>query len=178
MVSNTRWQAISSFSPKVYLSASLASSYSSNGIIDYNTGTISYPGYTNQFKLNQYQFIGLTLSVPLFSKMSRIHQYQKTSIDRKDVQLKNEEENLADQNTRLTLDETAITLEQKQRLLMASAEASSVAFREQEMKFKEGHIDFYTYMNAMNARDAARLELLKNQVEQLVNTVQLAFWDH
>lgn len=177
MMANMRWQAMSNFSPKVYLNASLASSYSSNGIIDYNTGTISYPNYTTQFGLNQYQFIGLTLSVPIFQRMSRINQLQKTGIDRRDMELRNAEEELADQNMLANLGESAGILEQRHKLLTTSAEASDIAYREQEMKFKEGHTDFYTYMNSMNTRDAARLELLKNQVELLVNAVQLAFWD-
>lgn len=177
MFSNLRWQSISSFSPKVYLNASLSSSYSSNGIIDYNTGTISYPNYTTQFRLNQYQFVGLTFSVPIFQRMSRVFQYQKTQIDRKDMQVKNEQEDLVDNNTHMLLTESITVLEQRHKLLTTSAEASTIAFREQEMKFKEGHIDFYTYMNAMNTRDANQLELLKNKVEYLVTAVQLGFWE-
>lgn len=172
---NLRWQALSAFSPKLYFSASLASSYSSNGIVDYATGNISYPDYTTQFRLNGYQFAGLTLSVPLFNRMQRISNLQKTKIACRDTELRNAEETLADENARILLERNRHSLAQKQILLETSAEASETAYREQEMKFSEGHTDFYTYMNALNTRDAARLEVLKNQAERLVNTVERAF---
>lgn len=173
---NYSLSVLSDFSPKVYLNASIASSYSSNGIFDYNTGEISYPGYGPQFGQNAYQFIGLTLDVPLFKSMQRSYRYRKSKVDIAIQELTNHTQKLEDDNNLLNLQGTYASLQQQKSMLSTAAEAAGLSLKEQEAKFKQGQTDIYTYMLALDNYSSAELNLFKNEVERMVTQAQLSLY--
>lgn len=160
-----RNQLYSNFLPRVVLGGSLASNYSSNGIFDFNTGTVTYPTYLEQMRLNNYQIIGLTVQIPLFNKWSNYSSLKQSTLRVELKKIAVEQEKLELFNKTTNYCNTYSLLLQKKQALETALMAAQQAYKQIEIQYKAGESDFYAFLNALNKLNQCELDLVQNQFE-------------
>ncbi|HYG51123.1 MAG TPA: TolC family protein [Flavobacteriales bacterium] len=160
-----RKKTFANFLPTVSLSGTLASSYSSNGIFDYSSGIVLYPGYTEQLNLNFYQVIGLNVQIPVFSKMNSYYNVRQQTINTENKKLELEKEKLTVQNQLSTYLDNQKSIAQKQTALDKASIAANEAYRTGEIQYSKGGATFYDVLNALNKKNQAELDAWQNKVD-------------
>lgn len=157
--------SLSEFYPKVYLNASVASSYSSNGILDFSTGQVIYPSYGKQLNLNGYQFVGVSVQIPIFSGLKRYTQWQGAKLAKTSQELQTGVilNNMQLEIKRLKSDILSIikVIEMYKQQFISSELAYKMTVKNYEM----GESSFYDLLTSMNAMNQTQLDLLKSEYE-------------
>lgn len=135
--------------PQLTLSASLSSHYSSNDDLD----------YLDQIGQRVRRDVGLRLSVPLFNKfrVKNAIQVAEIGISDAELQLRQTNMNLNNQVQQAYLDLTA-----SQSAYFAAKEnlhALTQAFQFAETSYNSGNSDFYSYLESLNNKNRAELDL-------------------
>ncbi len=149
--------------PKLMLTATIGSSYSSNG------GEIRFDPVTNQFirtrtayheqiQDNFFQTVGVRLQIPVFT------QYQfKSNIERSRLEYERQSLLWEQQKNELLqqLEQTYFDFLAEQRnyqAVLKQLQAASVSYRYTKEQYELGKVDFITYLQSLNAYQEALLQ--------------------
>lgn len=148
-----------------YPTLSLGASYSNSF---YNHSGFANPSLKDQLNNNGRSNIGLSLSVPIFNRLSTTNTIKRSNINLETARLQLE-------NTRKMLYKeiqqawfNAKTAEEKYQASFETIRATQEAFRFTEEKFNSGRSTIYEY-------NEARMQLLKTRSEQLQAKYNLMF---
>lgn len=184
--------AYAQFSPRLTLNAGVNSNYTSNDRTSDSVGvgfsplrqfdatgslvsstflrqTISQEGnpvaYIQQIRQNQSEFIGINLSIPLFTgwQVQRNYQVAKIQTDNARLDYETRKNQLTLQVRQAYFD--VIAAQEQQQSLQRQAAALNEAFTAAEAQFNAGLIDFTQYLDALNNR--SRIE--QQQFQSLYN---------
>jgi len=136
--------------PRLSLTASLSSHYSSND---------AEHDYLNQIRQRMRRDVGLRLSIPLFNQFRVKNAIQTAEIGVSDAELslRQANMNLTNQVQQAYLDLTA-----SQSAYFAAKEnlnALAQAFQFAETSYNSGNSDFYSYLESLNNKNRAELDL-------------------
>ncbi len=164
----TRYQsklAFSEFYPKIYLNASVASSYSSNGILDFTTGQVIYPTYVKQLNLNAYQFVGVSVQIPIFGGLKRYTQWQGVKLAKASQELQ----------TKIVLNNSQLEIKRLKSDIMSVIKvmemykeqfiSSELAYKMTTRNYEMGESSFYDLLASMNTMNQTQLDLVKSEYE-------------
>lgn len=160
-----------------YPTLSLGASYSNAYYHTYNLEGSSNPSFSSQLSNNGSESVGLNLSIPLFNRMATRNQVRMARLDIENQQLQLD-------NTRLILYKeiqqayyNAVAAHEKYRSSEKSVEASQIAFRYEEQKYKAGKSTSYQF-NDIKTRLAKSLsEVLQAKYDFIFRSKILDFYN-
>ncbi|MDX5348220.1 MAG: TolC family protein [Hymenobacteraceae bacterium] len=152
-------------SPTLTLTGSIGSSYSSNGLFDPETRRIVPTPYFDQLDQNLFQVLTLRLNIPVFNGLSAHYNNQLARL-----QLRNAELNYSttEQQLRQTVQQAyhdVVTAKQKYQTVQTELEAVQKSFDYAKRKYDSGSIDFFVYLETLNNKSKAEVQLLQSQYE-------------
>ena len=147
----------SQYYPTINFNAGYSNSYYYNYNIE--NGDNKNVSFTNQLKNNGSEFIGLSLSIPVFNRFSVRNQIRqsKLNIDSNKLQLENAKLILYKEIQQAYFN--AVASEDKFKSAAKSVEASQIAFDHEQIKYESGKSTVLEYNNA-------RLRLEKSLSEE------------
>lgn len=153
--------ASGAFSPSLRADFSLYSGY--YGTERDEAGRIT--AFDRQMKNNLKKYIGLSLSVPLFSGLSRLTSVRKEKFRLQQVQNDNEQQRLA---LFKEIEEACLSLQAaagEHRQARLQLDAATTTLRENEEKWEEGLISVFELMEKRNMYIAAKAELSRTRLQ-------------
>ena len=146
--------------PTLTFTASLYSSYSSNGVLkSFVTGPEKTP-YFEQMKLNRGEFIALTLSIPVFNnyKAATNAQTAKINLQNTEIEYLKQRNNLIKKIQQAWLDASGARAKYDASEMQLQSLSENFTFA--ETRYEKGVIDFYTYIEILNNKTAAEVQKL------------------
>ena len=145
--------------PSLSLSAGISTSY-------YKTLTGGYTAtaFSEQFKNNRGEYVSATLSIPIFSNLSRLSgkNRAKYAYEQAKEQLNEENRRLHDEILSAVIDRDGYAAEISS--LQAKTDADAEAFRLNKRKYEEGLLSLIDLQLTANTYFSSRVELLQKQM--------------
>ena len=147
--------------PTVTAFGQIGSRYSSNGARNPETGDIS-PNATlrNQLDWNYYQYANLSLSIPIFSRFQNENTIQTAKINMHNAELDLEQAELTVTNTVQTIYLDLVSAQETYVAAKENLEALDQSFQFINRRYETGNTDFYTYLESLNNKNRAEIELV------------------
>jgi outer membrane protein len=145
------------FVPSLRLSAGISNYYYRH------FGSTNLP-YSEQMDLNFGQYVGVTLSIPLFSGLSQITTLKKAKNRRLDTQLAYDDRL---QELRISIEQAVIdcrNLSKEAVKMEEKAVSDSIAYTFAKRKYKEGLMSFLDMQQTANTWYESQAELLKTRL--------------
>lgn len=145
--------------PELYLSGGIASRYSSNGAFDPVVGEVVPRPYFDQLDLNRYEYFAVGIRLPLFNQLRIKNQVELAEIDLSNAALSYKQDKMYLENQ---LQQAYLDLLAAQSTYQAASEnltALEQSYRFAEKSYGSGNTDFYSYLESLNNRDQAQLNL-------------------
>lgn len=157
------------FLPSLSMNAGLGSNYytSSRGASD---------GFGSQIRNNFSQYVGLSLNIPVFSRLSNRNGVRSAQISylNQQLQLENAQKSLYKEIQQAYY--SAVASEAKLTSSIAAESSSHEAFRIAELKYQEGKAGITEYNEAKNRWTASASNLTQARYEYLYQTKILDFY--
>lgn len=145
--------------PTLSLNTGISTSY-------YNilNGTYSVPGFGDQFRNNLGQYVAATLSIPIFSCLSRISSRNRAryAYEQAKEQFNEERRHLHDDIAAAVIDRDGYASEI--RSLTAKVDADAEAYKLNVRKYEEGLLSLIDLQLSANSYFSSRIELLQKQM--------------
>lgn len=167
--------ALAGLLPRLNLIAGVASNYSSNGIFDPEQGVV-YPSFGQQLKSNFYQYVGLSLQVPLVAAMQN---YFNPAIQRHNyfnAQLQYAQAQQQATTEYNTLINNVALVDKKRDVAATKLSAAQEAYRVAQANYNAGAINFYDYILSLNNQTQAELDVLQTDIEKAILGRQVELW--
>lgn len=148
-------ESFSSLSPTLTASAGIGSIYSSN-ILDENENTINYGTQIND---NRSESVGFNLNIPIFNRFRSKNTIQVARLNMLNADIA---QNEVEQNVKNNVQQVYLDLVAAQETYRASQEnlkALDQSFKFVKQRYEEGLTDFYTYLESLNNKNRAEIEL-------------------
>lgn len=147
--------------PTVSLFARIGSSYSSNGARNPENG-VNDPNATfeDQMNWNRYDYVNLSVSLPIFYNWRLRNSTQVAKINRENASLDLKQTELDMTNT---IQQVYLDLVSAQETYKAAEEnlmALNQSFEYVATRYENGNTDFYTYLESLNNKNRAEIELV------------------
>ena len=147
--------------PSLAASAGLGSRYSSNGARNPETGEIEFNAdYITQMDYNFAQSAGITLSIPLFNNYRAGNNVQnaRVGVANAELSVQQAEQNVTNVIQQVYLD--LIAAQTTYRTALENLEALDQTFEFMKRRFETGNTDFYTYLESLNNKNRAEIQLI------------------
>ncbi len=161
--------AQSGYYPKLNLSAGYSTNY-------YNSSSFESPSFKSQFKNNASQSINLSLSVPIFDRLST-----RNSVRQARIGVKKQELALAKRKQDLYKEiqqayYNALAAQKKYSATELTVEASKAAYDNTRKQFEAGRISNLDLTNAQNRLDEAQSNLAQSKYDFIFRCYILNFY--
>ena len=166
--------------PKLSLQLGLGTGFSTmrqRGTLN-SAGQLEYSkaGFGYQVKDNLNQYIGLSLSIPVFNGMTT-----QMSINRAKINLQNAQiaEQVERNNLRKIISQAVLDLElsiDQFKATNAAFEASQVAFRSVEKRYNVGLVNSLTLSQAQTNRNVAEIDLIRSKYDTIFKNKVIQFY--
>jgi outer membrane protein len=147
--------------PTLTASGGFFSRYSSNGARNPETGEIEFDAdYLTQMDYNFGQTAGITLRIPVFNRYSTMTNIQVAKINRANAELSNQQ---SYQDVVNAVQSVYLDLVAAQTTYISARdnlEALDQSFQFMEKRYETGNTDFYTYLEALNNKNRAEIQLI------------------
>lgn len=145
--------------PTLSLSAGISTSY-------YKTisGGYASPNFREQFKNNRGEYVAASLSIPIFSGLSRLSEKKRAryAYEQAKEQLDEQKRKLHDEIVAAVMDRDGYAMEIAS--LKAKTEADAEAYRLNTRKYEEGLLSLIDLQLSANTYFSSRVELLQKQM--------------
>ena len=147
--------------PTVSAFGRVGSNYSSNGARNPSTGEYEPNAtFSEQIEYNEFQYVNFSLSIPIFTRFQTSNNIQTSKVTMANAELDvasaiNTMTNLV-QSVYLDL----VSAQQTYKSAKENLEATSQTFEFMKKRFETGNTDFYTYLESLNNKNRAELELV------------------
>lgn len=139
----------------------LGSNFSSNGARNPSTGLFEEnAAFMDQMDYNKFQYLNVSMQIPIFSRFQTTNSIQAAK-----VSMANSELDVSSSIFDITtLVQTAyldlVNAQETYRSAKENLEATSQTFEFMKKRFETGNTDFYTYLESLNNKNRAELELV------------------
>lgn len=149
-----------SFMPIVSAFYSYSSSYSSNGAINPSSGTFDADAkFFTQLDYNVQPSIGIEFSIPIFNRFTNRAQYQAAKINMYNSQLEIEQAKINITNTIQQVYQDLIATQSSYLAATENLNTLEQSFQYVKKRYETGNTDFYTYLESLNNKNRAEIEL-------------------
>ncbi|WP_170147962.1 TolC family protein [Marinoscillum furvescens] len=146
--------------PSVNLYGELGSRYSSQGAANPNNDLIPEKApYFDQMNWNQYEFISLSVNVPIFSRYQNSNVIQNAKLNMLNAELAEEQARQQFTNAVQQVYLDLVASQENYRTAVENLEALEQSFDFVKKRYETGNTDFYTYMESLNNKNRAELQL-------------------
>ena len=155
--------------PSLALQAGVGSNY-------YNTSGFQSDGFFKQMKNNFSQYIGLSLSVPIFNRFETRNSIRSAELNRslQQLSLDNTKKNLYKEIQQAYY--TAVNAQEKYRSSQQALRSNEEAFRLMSAKYEHGKANITEFNEAKNTLLRAQSDLLRARYEYIYQQALLDFY--
>ena len=149
--------------PSISINAGISTSYYKNLSVDY-----AVPTFGDQFRNNMGEYISATLSIPIFSGLSRLSGKNRAryAYEQAKEQANEQRRRLHDDVVSAVMDRDGYAMEIQS--LQARVEADAEAFRLNKRKYEEGLLSLIDLQISANTYYSSRVEMLQKQMLYLL----------
>ena len=140
--------------PVVSASASYGSFYSSSNDAE---------GYLGQLDLNDQKFVGFNLSVPIFNRYRIKNNIQVSKINMLNNELAQDQARLDLINNIQSAYQNLLAAQSTHNAAKENLVALDQSFRFSQTSYNSGNLDFYTYLESLNNKNTAEIELISSK---------------
>lgn len=161
-----------------YPQLSLGASYSNSYYHTYNLGAgESNPSFSTQLSRNGSESVGLSLSIPVFNRLSTRNQVRsaRISVENQELVLENIRQNLYKEIQQAYYN--AVAAHEKYLSSEKSVEASQIAFRYEEQKYNAGRSTSYQFNDAKTRLAKSLSEAAQAKYDFIFRTKILDFYN-
>ncbi|MEO9478104.1 MAG: TolC family protein [Cyclobacteriaceae bacterium] len=150
----------SALMPTVSLYGEIGSRYSSQGAANPETLNAEKAPYITQMDWNQYKFVGAFVNIPIFTKFQTSSNIQRSKLNMLNAELgaKQAEQDLTNSVQRVYLD--LVLSQESYRTAEENLTALEQSFEFVKKRYETGNTDFYTYLESLNNKNRAEIELV------------------
>ncbi|MEM6830601.1 MAG: TolC family protein [Bacteroidota bacterium] len=155
--------------PTVAFFGRIGSNYSSNGARNPETGDFEEnASFQDQLEFNQFEYVNFSLSIPIFSRYERTTDVQVAKVNYVNAELDKKQavNNITNTVQQVYLD--LIAGQQTYQSAVENMEAQESSFRFIKKRFDVGNTDFNAYLESLNNKNAAEIQLLSSKYEILL----------
>jgi len=149
--------------PTISVLGVYGSNYSSNGAFNPDvTGDEAFEAdatFLEQMGYNEFQFLRLSLSMPIFNRLRNHNTIQTAKLSMANAELDNQQARINTTNTVQTVYLDLIAAQNTYRSASENLEALQQSFDFMEKRFQTGNTDFYTYLESLNNKNRAEVQL-------------------
>lgn len=147
--------------PTLTLSGAIGSNYSSNGARNPSTGEFEpQADVWDQLNYNEFEYINFSLSIPIFSRFRNGNSIQLSKISYANAELALQEAYNDITNLVQAAYLDLVSAQNTYATAKENLEVSEQSFQFMKKRFETGNTDFYTYMESVNVRNRAQMELV------------------
>ena len=137
------------------------SNYSTNGAFNPTTDQFeSDATFFDQMDFNQFEYLNFSLSLPLFSRFQNHNAIQVAKLNMANAELDTQQANLTATNTVQTVYLDLIAAQNTYRSASENLVALQQSFEFMEKRYQTGNSDFYTYLESLNNKNRAEVQLV------------------
>ncbi len=146
--------------PRVAAVGQLGSNYSSNGA--YNPATQEADpdaSFRDQMRWNEYRYLGFTLNIPVFTRWQTNTNVQAARVNmyNSDLDVKQAQQTITNTIQQVYMDLRAA--QSTYNAAQENIEALTQSFNFSETRYNAGNTDFYTYLESLNNKNRAEIQL-------------------
>ncbi|MEQ9375579.1 MAG: TolC family protein [Imperialibacter sp.] len=146
--------------PRISAVGSYGSSYSSNGA--YNPEADRQDpdaSFRQQMRWNEYKYLGLNLSIPIFTRWQTASNIQSARVNmyNSELDVKQSEQTVTNTIQQVYMDLKAAY--STYNAAQENIEALTQAYNFSETRYQAGSTDFYTYLESLNNKNRAEIQL-------------------
>ncbi len=149
--------------PRFFAQGGIGTRYSSNGSLNPESGNFDPDvGYFDQLNFNEYEFVNLTLQVPIFNRYQANNNVEIAKLNLENAQLIEDQARLDFDNN---IQQAYLNLMNAQSNYLAAKEnhaALEQSFKYSEASYNAGRNDFYTYLQALNNLTRGEITLINS----------------
>ncbi len=146
--------------PTISVLGVYGSNYSSNGAFNPETDDFETDAtFFEQLGYNEFQFLRFDLNLPLFTRFNNHNRIQTAKLALANAELDNEQARLNVTNTVQTVYLDLINAQATYRSAHENLESLKQSFDFMQKRFETGNSDFYTYLESLNNKNRAEIEL-------------------
>ncbi len=146
--------------PTISVLGVYGSNYSSNGAFNPETDDFETDAtFFEQLGYNEFQFLRFDLNLPLFTRFNNHNRIQTAKLALANAELDNEQARLNVTNTVQTVYLDLINAQATYRSAHENLESLRQSFDFMQKRFETGNSDFYTYLESLNNKNRAEIEL-------------------
>lgn len=150
--------------PTITAFGRIGSNYSSNGARNPTNGDFEPDAsFSRQMEFNEFEYVNFSLNIPIFSRYQTSNNIQIAKVGMANAELGVSQA----MNTITNLVQTAyLDLVSAQNTYISAKEnlaATTQTFEFMKKRFETGNTDFYTYLESLNNKNRAELELINSK---------------
>ncbi len=146
--------------PTVAVFGSIGSSFSSNGAFNPATDAFEQDAtFLEQMDFNQFEFVQATISIPLFTGFRNYNRIQVAKLSMANAELDNQQAEITATNTVQTVYLDLVAAQNTYQSASENLVALQQSFDFMEKRFQTGNTDFYTYLESLNNKNRAEVQL-------------------
>lgn len=155
------YMAHSNFLPSISAYYAYGTGYSSNGAINPDTGLPeANADFITQLGYNIQPSIGIEFNIPIFTRFNNRTTYQTAKVGMMNAELDIELARITITNTVQQVYQDLIAAQSTYQAAKENLEALDQSFNYSKKRYETGNTDFYTYLESLNNKNRAELELV------------------
>lgn len=147
--------------PTITAFGQVGSNYSSNGALNPETGSFE-PGasFSDQLGFNQFRYLNLQLSIPIFSNWRNRNSTQVAKLAMYNSELDLEQTKLSITNSIEQVYSDMVSAQETYKAAKENLSSLNQSFEFSKTRYDAGNTDFYTYLESLNNKNRAELQLV------------------
>ncbi len=146
--------------PTVSVLGVYGSNFSSNGAFNPDTDAFETDAtFLEQLGYNEFQFLRFSFSLPLFTRFNNHNTIQTAKLSMANAELDNQQARLTATNVTQTVYLDLVAAQNTYRSASENLESLQQSFDFMERRFQTGNTDFYTYLESLNNKNRAEVQL-------------------
>ncbi|WP_421875674.1 TolC family protein [Marinoscillum sp.] len=147
--------------PTISATGVIGSNYSSNGARNPSTGEVEANAtFFDQMDYNSFEYLNFSMNIPIFTRFQTTNAVQTAKVNMINAELDVAQALVNVTNTVQSVYLDLVTAQQTYRSAKENLEATSQTFEFMKKRFETGNTDFYTYLESLNNKNRAELELV------------------
>ncbi len=137
------------------------SNYSSNGALNPETGMLEpNAGFFDQLAYNEFKYINLSLSIPIFSNWRTKTAVQEAKVNYLNAELQLKQAELETFHAVRKVYEDLQAAHSTYEAALDNLDALNQSYLFAKTRYEQGNTDFFTYLESLNNKNRAELELV------------------
>ncbi|MAE87040.1 MAG: hypothetical protein CMB80_30185 [Flammeovirgaceae bacterium] len=147
--------------PTISATGVIGSNYSSNGARNPSTGEIEPDAtFVDQMQYNEFEYLNFSMNIPIFTRFQTTNTIQTAKVNMINAELDVSQALVNVTNTVQSVYLDLVSAQQTYRSAKENLEATSQTFEFMKKRYETGNTDFYTYLESLNNKNRAELEMI------------------